>query len=391
MNRITRRAIGGAIALTLGTAYGATLGGGPAGAEPLPDCKTVTTNIVDRPDNGHGTGNPGAGLTGYWADVTGTRTVKVCVVVPQVAALVAVDGATYTATVVDSGTLVTRGGDMLSPNKGVKLLAGLKGTWNGGFEATYTAPAPTSPGVWPNWTPENIPATVTGDPRTSDVDSNPTNGSWLQALYTGTKLISDNLTSAYSWTYTTCNEQWIDAEDNKDGQGEGAGDITGLSANAGRCLDVDVIVRCDGKVDIKITNHLIAGVKVRINGVDKILTYGLNVFPGVTTTDGWVRVKFGDKVIKELRCIKPPNCPTPTPTPTATASPTPTASTSPTASASPSTIVIVPINNTGGSRLAQTGSPIKTIVGGGVLLLLGGAVLLVLGLRRNRRAALSAE
>lgn len=373
------------VAVVAGGLFGATLGSGPAGAVD-PDCKTVVTNIVNRPDNGHGTGGGGPS-GGWWADVTGTRTVKVCVVPqpqPELSASVEVQGALFEATVVDTGTLVTRGGNTLSPNKGVKLKSGVKGTWNGGFSATFWAPAPTSPDVWPNWTPGNIPATVTGA-------SAPTTGNWVKSLWTGADLKSEDWTAKYSWTYVTCNEKWVDAYNNGDGTNPGAGDITGYSKDYGKCVNVSFVDKCDS-VDVKIVNNFptVEKLKFTINGADYWVAYG-------ETKTINTKLNGRDQVRVELhgardwlhKCVKLPGCPTPTPTATATPTPAPTtpAATTPVPTTT-TTPAVVPIVN---GNLAVTGTsggnPVPWLMGGGAGLILLGAALLFL-IRKNRRDSL---
>lgn len=194
------------------------------------DCKTVVTNVVNRPDNGHGTG--GSPQPGYWADVTLTRTVKICRVPDKAAAdakTVPVPTWTYHATVVDDGTLVTRGGPTLSPNAGIALAAGVKGTVKGFFEVDFTAPAD-----WQFFNKAKLHGkTVTGDPKASPADGNPTTTEWVPSLWSagfvGTGSPSGFNGKTWEWRYKTCNESWWDAADpaSADGTTDAAGDITG--------------------------------------------------------------------------------------------------------------------------------------------------------------------
>lgn len=74
--------------------------------------------------------------------------------------------------------------------------------------------------------------------------------------------------------------------------------------------------------------------------------------------------------------------PTASPTGSPTSSPTATGSVSPTPSASTSTVVVVPVSNAEG--LPNTGSPVKLVVGTGILLAVAGAVLVLMRRRKTR-------
>lgn len=334
-----------------------------ASAAPAPDCKTVTSTLTNHPDNGH---------SGIWAEDSGTRTVKVCVVQPEVLARVAVTGAHFHAVVTDEGTFVTRGGDHLSPNKGVKLLANVHGTWNGGFVADFEAPAPTAPGVWPNFDASTLQG------KTFNGTDGPKTGEWVKSLWKQAelKVSPGGWTDNYSWTYRTCNEQWIDAENNKDGQGPLAGDITGYSIKP--CYgNPSFVAQCDGTVLVTLTNAApsdTAKAFYVVTGLDTTkYPKGVVVVAGgepgkvtVTATpndSGNVIVKYlkhrDEWVTKVFHYVKP-NCATPTPTPTATVTTTP-----------PNTLPV-------------TGFPTGYVAGGGAALLAFGGVLLVVGLRRRR-------
>lgn len=180
-----------------------------------PDCKTVVSHLVDRPDNGHGT-------PGTWALDTMTRTVKVCHLpeaeaAPAVAKTVEVDAWTYTAALVDDGTFVTQGSATGSPNAGAAIVAGMHGTVKGvaGF-AKFTAAHD-----WAYWNGAALDGkTFTGLAPSST-------GSWIGNLWSdgfgGTQIV------AYKWIYKTCTESWVDSseEANGDGTADVAGDITG--------------------------------------------------------------------------------------------------------------------------------------------------------------------
>jgi LPXTG-motif cell wall-anchored protein len=363
MRPMFRRVALVAVGAALGVAYGATLGAG-SGAAAEDNCKTVVREMV-RPDSALG------GHT--WATDTFTRTVTVCVVPPAVsaAALVPVTTATFTIKGHDAGTFQTVG---TSSPAGNPMLPGLKGSFTGDWAATYTAPFnPAAPTAWPFF-----------DVLGSNADSTTP---WVAKLWSQG---AEGKLTAWGWTYGTCNEQW------KNTDAGSPGDITGKSvASLGKCLDVSYAVKCDGKVDVTIKNTLVAGVKVKINGAEKTLVLGVNTFPGVTTTDGWLDVKFGDKTLLRVRCIKPSVCPSTststTPTPTASVTPsapvtssTGPAPTSPGASQSPQPIVIV--GNTSPGALAKTGSPVVILGVVGLLMVAAGATAIIVTRRRNRTA-----
>lgn len=186
---------------------------GPAQAVAAPDCKTAVSHLVDRPDNGHGTPST-------WALDTVTRTVKVCHVedtpAPAVAKAVPIDTWTYTATLVDEGTFVTKGGATGSPNAGVAIAAGMKGTIHG--EATFAKF--TAMHDFLGWVDAFDGKTFTGSAPSGTND-------WIKNLWSdgfgGTQITN------YKWTYTTCSEKWVDSseESNGDGTADSAGDITG--------------------------------------------------------------------------------------------------------------------------------------------------------------------
>lgn len=154
------------------------------------DCKAVT--VTDR------TG-PDSGLHGDWATVTIDRKLTVCAKeTPE-------EGDwTYTAKVEDSGEFVTLAGT--SPGDQAKPLAvGLKGTVNGGFAGTFTAP---------KWI-------TTEDLKTPAKDT--ATGEWVNTAVPGAKFNLNG--SDWKWTYNLCGEHgewWVNAEAGN------SGDITGL-------------------------------------------------------------------------------------------------------------------------------------------------------------------
>lgn len=179
----------------------------PALAEE-PDCKTVTTTLQDRPDNGHGT-------PGIWALDTMDRTVKVChVVTPQVAA-VEIGTWVYSATLSDEGTFTTVPGDTNSPNDG-KAVVKQTGTVSG----TATFSNFTAPHDWIAWDNSIDGKTYHGTAPAATND-------WVSLLWKDGA--SKTGITDYEWTYKTCSETWVDSSNpkNNDGQDDSAGDITG--------------------------------------------------------------------------------------------------------------------------------------------------------------------
>lgn len=176
------------------------------------DCRTVSSHLVNRPDNGHGT-------PAVWALDTMTRTVKVChpPEVAPAAAKVPVDTWIYTAELADEGTFVTQGGPTNSPNAGTTLTTGVHGTVSGA--ATFVKFAALHD--WGYWTGDVLNGKTFGGTDPSGT------GDWIKNLwsdgFSGTKI------ATYKWTYKTCSEQWVDSseEANGDGTADAAGDITG--------------------------------------------------------------------------------------------------------------------------------------------------------------------
>lgn len=214
----------------------------PANAEPVQDCKTVVTSVVNRPDNGHGTG--GTPQPGYWADDTHKRTITICREVhaspsASVTPKLVVPSDNYTAKGVDDGTFVTRAGAHLSPNDGMPLAGGVKGKLYGTFEWKITAPA-----NWQFFDASKFDGkTVTGDPKASDSDDNPSTSMWVNGFWgkgVETHIVFNE--ANWSWLYWLCGskpdlkdlakyrgEYWWDAGSqlSNDGTTHLAGDIHG--------------------------------------------------------------------------------------------------------------------------------------------------------------------
>lgn len=181
----------------------------PAGAA-APDCRTVTSHLIDRPDNGHGTPS-------MWALDTLDRKITVCHQEAPAVAKVAIETWTYTATLTDAGTFVTQAGAHGSPNAGVALAGGTKGAVNG--HATYLKF--TAPHDWGYWNGDAMDGKTFHGSAPSGTDG------WIANLWTDG--FSGTHIDSYSWTYKTCVEQWVDSseEGNGDGTSDSAGDITG--------------------------------------------------------------------------------------------------------------------------------------------------------------------
>ena len=176
-------------------------------AQAAPECKVTETLLTNRPDNG---------LNGDWAHDTFTRTVTICGEAPD-------KGGpwVYQAVVHDVGTFVTIAGPTLAPGvtgPGLALAAGVVGTMDGGFTSTFTAPAEFDFG-WEIYDGE----TYDGAPSASQPDTNdPSTGWWIATLINSDAPVP---MENWSWTYKSCNEQWINNEDtNTD---ENGGNITG--------------------------------------------------------------------------------------------------------------------------------------------------------------------
>ncbi len=121
----------------------------------------------------------------------------------------------YTASLTDSGTFTTITGAH-SPDAGLLIAGTVDGNFTGGSHIEFWASssAPNS---------SLVPSTLSGDlPSTTN---------WVKQFFpSGTSFSVPNLID-WSWTYVAPNtcETWIDAYNNGDGTGAGAGDITGIN------------------------------------------------------------------------------------------------------------------------------------------------------------------
>jgi LPXTG-motif cell wall-anchored protein len=214
-----RRLIGAVFAASAAVPIVLLAGAAPAQAAAV-GCaneKTVITTVTDRSDGGYG--------SGVWAKSDFVRTVVLCEKAPIAPSAVAVTMAEYTATVHDVGTFVTLGGANLAPDHGGALIAGVTGTVDGGFTATFTAKA-----GFEGFDDSNLKnTTVTGDPASPQTPANPSTGQWVKSMFPAATSFNGNSLDddSWKWTYKTCNEQWIDAADALGGH---TGNITGSPA-----------------------------------------------------------------------------------------------------------------------------------------------------------------
>lgn len=143
------------------------------------------------------TNDPDSGDKGNWAVDNFTRTTDI---------LDNCDG-TFTVNIHDSGTFTTLPGGP-SPRQGLPLpLAPLTGSFNGAtVETVHSTSQPTSVAI----------PTIDGSPSTSQ---------WFSRFFAGDEVTGTE--GAYSWTYKTACERWVDADSSNSGADVADGDITG--------------------------------------------------------------------------------------------------------------------------------------------------------------------
>lgn len=164
------------------------------------DCKTVVTDVTNRPDNGD---------HGAWAIDTFEREVTICRVPDaEVAAKasVPVEAWNYSAKFKDNGTFVTQGGAALSPQAGAELKAGVHGKFSGTQSMTFTAPA--------NW--------LGFSPKESVSGATPSTQDWIKVWWPDGSYTNHVAGDAWKYTYETCNEKWVESNAGN------TGDITGM-------------------------------------------------------------------------------------------------------------------------------------------------------------------
>jgi hypothetical protein len=332
------------------------LGVGPAVAVEPENCKTVTRDMV-RPDSG---------VAGTWATDTFKRVVTVCVVPPAAvqAAVVPVTSATFKITGKDVGTFKTQG--VKSP-MGATMLPAVDGNFDGVWDATYVAPYLPATKEWPGFSP--------GGTNADDTST------WISKLWTSDVEHKGELTK-WTWTYTTCNEKWVN------GSGGNSGDITGLSTkNLDKCLTAKVKVLCDGKAEVTVVNKLGATITVTVNGKEYQVAKGTHVLPLVLADgENEIKVKYGRQWLAKVKCIKPTACPVVTTPPVVVPTTTPAA----TPSTSPTTVPPAAGPGPGTGALAVTGTkgnPVPMLVALGTGTFLAGAALLIGLVLWNRRKA----
>lgn len=336
------------IAAAVGLAGTFVLATPSAAVEATDDCKTVVTNLVDRPDSG---------TNGNWAKDTFTRTVKIChveVIQAEVKSLVPVASWHYTATVKDDGTFTTIGGVNLSPGANHYLLADVPGTFVGGFTATFEAPA-----NWQFFNNKHQGKTYTG----AVGGDNPSSSDWVKTLW-DSGFVGNSINDDWKWTYTTCNEKWVNAAAGN------SGDITGKSWKA--CHAVSFKDNCD-TVSVTLKNN---APWPWAKGLFKVgeKTYWLNggdsktflISKGVVKVYVWVDKQW--QLLDTHTWVAPESCtPPPSPSPSISDSPTPAPS-DPTAPPPPPADNSLPVT---GSRVALVGGigAFMVAIGFGVIFL----------------------
>lgn len=331
-----------------------------AAVEAIDDCKTVVTNLVDRPDSG---------TNGNWAKDTFTRTVKICHVEVQVEvkSLVPVASWHYTAKVTDTGTFMTIGGPNLSPGANHYLLADVPGTFEGGFTATFEAPA-----NWQFFNNKHQGKTYTG----AVGGDNPSSSDWVKTLW-DSGFVGSSLNEDWKWTYTTCNEKWVNAAAGN------SGDITGKSWKA--CHAVEFKNNCD-TVTVKLKNNApwpwakglfkLGDKTYWINGGD---SKTIMVSKGVVKVYVWVDKQW--QLLDTHTWTQPESCIPP-------ASPSPSDSVSPSPSPSGSTgAPFLPVDNS----LPVTGSRVALIGGAGTIAVVIGGIAYFLARKRRDETEFVAE
>jgi hypothetical protein len=176
--------------LVSGVAYGATAASATTTPTPAPvKCHhTVLTFHINKTDNGHGT-------PGEWADLKLTRTITVT-------SRLKAGVCKYKIVLKDVGTLKTKLGG---------------GTPNGtGGQITNRVPG---------WVAGEYHLRATGHLLKTHGATTLSTGDFIKSLFSEDSTVTGG---DYRWGYRTCaGEWWIDSSANDDGQGAGAGNITG--------------------------------------------------------------------------------------------------------------------------------------------------------------------
>lgn len=188
------------LALTAAIAGVTVAAGGSVAAYALTASKdvVVTATVKNHPDNGHG-------MPSQWADDTFVRTMTIHQTGPNA----------YTITTADKGTFTTRKGAG-SPSGAVGVQIARKLT--GAFSSTGTGHVTGS--LVAN--PKSLSGKTYDDAHGTPF---PSSGAWAATFFTPSSTVSPF--DHYSFTYTTADEKWVDADTNGDGTSPSAGNITG--------------------------------------------------------------------------------------------------------------------------------------------------------------------
>jgi hypothetical protein len=206
----TKRVIA-ALAATVATVFGSLLAVSVSASAAVTTV-SATTQISNRPDNGHGT-------PAVWASDSMKRVLSVttaptndCTSIP---AFNASTDNCYDATITDTGTFTTilAAGD--PSGSGGQISHALTGQLSGTYSLTAFAPSADA-------LTGTVPATEDDHNATPSVSTT----NWLtQAFATPSSVVVSG--GAYSWTYTSVCEHWTDSSANGDGTDSSAGNITG--------------------------------------------------------------------------------------------------------------------------------------------------------------------
>jgi hypothetical protein len=207
MSKRTRAAIA-SVVIVAGIAGGSLA----ASADPVAVTSvTASTVMSNHPDSGNGTPST-------WSYDDFTRTLTVSAVSPQPVSVPAGD-TEYNVVVSDTGEFHAIVGAE-TPNQstpGTKIARGVTGSLAGTYDFTVTAPtADTLTGIVPATENDNFGAPAT------------TTSSWpTLAFATATGVTVTP--GAWSWTYKTGCETWVDSSANGDGNVAADGNITGMT------------------------------------------------------------------------------------------------------------------------------------------------------------------
>ena len=203
----------GAAAVALGIVSAAAFASSASAATPGGSL-TFSTNIQNRPDNGHGT-------PARWAYDNFTRQLTISVADPSSCPGMPATGDTcFFAAIRDNGTFDAILGAGAPAGRGGQITHAVTGNLNGAYGvAAYAPDTDTLTGT--------VPATE--DDNFADPTGVHTTTNWLtQAFATPGDVVLDG-TPLYSWSYGDTCELWTDASTNNDGQDASAGNITGLT------------------------------------------------------------------------------------------------------------------------------------------------------------------